>query len=66
MENTLFQVATFNADESKEEVLQGGLSFNEAKVIALKLWESNKFHGVEILDEDIDNMEPIVWIKSKH
>lgn len=63
MENELFEVATFeDFDDSDAVTVEGGLSFEEAKKLAKKLFESGKHYGVEIIDQDPDNMEPIVWI----
>ena len=61
-----FEVATFeDFDDSDATVIQGGLSFEDAKKLANEIWKSGEHYGVEIIDCDPDNMEPIVWIKSK-
>jgi hypothetical protein len=61
-----FSVATFESDEMDAEVVEGGLSWEKAKKMAEKLWKSNEYYGVEIIDDDPNNMESIVWIKSKY
>jgi len=61
-----FSVATFQSDDSTEEVVEGGLSYDHALSLAKKLWGSGKHYGVEIIDDDPDNMESIVWIKSSY
>jgi hypothetical protein len=63
--NESFSVATFESDEI-EEVVEGGLSYDDALLLAKKLWDSGKYYGVEVIDDDPNNMESIVWIKSKY
>ena len=60
-----FSVAIFDYDDDREEVIEGGLSWEEAKILAQKLWSSNKYYGVEVIDDCPNNMDPIVWIKCK-
>jgi len=66
MENEKFEVAVFDDfDDTDAVVIEGGLSFSDAKDLATKLFESGEHYGVEIIDCDPDNMEPIVWIAVK-
>lgn len=61
-----FEVATFDSeDDSKIDVVEGGLTYKAAEEMAKKLWESGEYFGVEVIDQDPNNMEPIVWIESK-
>ena len=66
MKSQLFDVAVFDSlDDSNAEVLHGSLTWDEALALANSLWESKEYFGVEIIHTDDDNMEPIVWIRSK-
>lgn len=60
-----FEVATFDSDTATAEVLEGGLSFDEAVIKANKIWEEGKEYGVMVVSQDSDNIEPIQWIKTK-
>ena len=62
-----FEVAVFdNFDDSNCDVIEGGLSYADALKMATQLWESGKYYGVEIIDQNPENMEPIVWVESKY
>ena len=61
-----FDVAVFDSeDDSNAEVIEGSLPWDKASKLAQKLFDSGKYYGVEIIDCDEDNMEPIVWIETK-
>jgi hypothetical protein len=67
VDNEKFEVATFDSfDDSNAAVVEGGLSFEKAEKMANELWSSGKYYGVEIISSDPDNLEPIVWIRSKN
>lgn len=67
MNNETFTVATFDSiDDSKIDVVEGNLQYDEAKLLADKIWSENKHFGVEIIDNDPNNMEPIVFCISKN
>jgi hypothetical protein len=60
-----FSVAVFESeDDSNAEVIEGGLPWEDALDLATELHQSGLHYGVEIIDDDPDNMEPIVWIKT--
>jgi len=62
-----YEVATFDSlGDSNATVVEGGLSYETAEKMAKELWTSGKYYGVEIIDSNPDNMEPIVWVKSKY
>ena len=62
----VFDVAVFDSeDDSNAEVIEGSLPWDKASKLAKKLFDSGKYYGVEIIDCDPDNMEPIVWIETK-
>ena len=62
-----FEVAVFhNFNDSNCDVIEGGLSYDDALKMATQLWESGKYYGVEIIDQNPENMEPIVWVESKY
>ena len=62
----VFDVAVFDSeDDSNAEVIEGSLPWDKASKLAQKLYDSGKYYGVEIIDCDPDNMEPIVWIETK-
>lgn len=62
----LFDVAVFDSvDDSKVDIINGSLSWDESFDLANTLFNSDKYYGVEIIDCDPDNMEPIVWIKTR-
>ena len=62
----VFDVAVFDSeDDSKTEVIKGSISWGEAFDLANLLFSSGKHYGVEIIDCAPDNMEPIVWIKTR-
>lgn len=66
MSDVTFTVATFDSiDDSKIDVVEGNLQYDEAKALADKIWSTNKYFGVEIIDNDQNNMEPIVFCISK-
>ena len=65
MQEQTFSVATFEGIEEQEQIIEGSLSYQDALTLATKLWESQNHFGVEIIDDDPNNMESIVWIKSK-
>ena len=61
-----FDVAVFDSDDdSNAEVIEGSISWDEAFDLANTLFDSGKHYGVEIIDCDPNNMESIVWIKTK-
>ena len=62
----LFEVSTFEDDDAEAIVVEGNLEFEEAMKMAEDLWATGKEYGVQIISLDPDNMEPIVWIKSKY
>jgi len=63
-EDTTYSVATFDSeDDSNAKVIEGGLPWAEALELAQSTLASGKYYGVEIIDDDPDNMEPIVWIE---
>ena len=62
----MFDVAVFDSeDDSNADVIEGSLPWDKASKLAQKLFASGKYYGVEIIDCDPDNMEPIVWIETK-
>jgi uncharacterized surface protein with fasciclin (FAS1) repeats len=58
-----YSVATFENSDCDCVVVEGNLNFDEAKLIAQNLLKTN--YGVYIIDEDVDNMEPIVLTFTK-
>lgn len=66
MRQQTFLVATFEGIEEQEQIVEGSLPYEEALKLATRLWESQKHFGVEIIDDDSNNIESIVWIKSKN
>jgi len=64
-ENERFSVAVFESeDDSNAEVIEGGLQWEDALDLASEIHKAGNHYGVEIIDDDPDNMEPIVWIKT--
>ena len=64
-ENERFSVAVFESeDDSNAEVIEGGLLWEDALDLAAEIHQSGNHYGVEIIDDDPNNMEPIVWIKT--
>jgi hypothetical protein len=62
----VFEVAVFDSfDDSGAIVMEGGLSYDNALEKATNLFETGEHYGVEIIDQDPNNMEPIVWIMTK-
>ena len=60
-----FSVAVFESeDDSNVQVIEGGLPWDRALALANELLDSGKHYGVEIIDDDPDNMESIVWIET--
>ena len=60
-----FSVAVFESeDDSNAQVIEGGLPWDRALALANELLNSGKHYGVEILDDDPNNMESIVWIET--
>ena len=60
-----FSVAVFESeDDSNVQVIEGGLPWDRALALANELLDSGKHYGVEILDDDPNNMESIVWIET--
>jgi|LauGreDrversion4_2_1035121.scaffolds.fasta_scaffold40431_8 hypothetical protein len=62
----LFEVSTFDEADEESYVIEGDLVFDEAKKMAEDLWSTGNEYGVQIISLDPENMEPIVWIKSKY
>jgi len=61
-----FEVITFDDEnDSNEQVVEGDLLWKDALIMAEKIHSEGKFYGVEIVDTDPDNMESIVWVKTK-
>jgi hypothetical protein len=66
MENEKFEVAVFDSfDDSVAIVIEGGLSYDDALEKATNIFETGEHYGVEIIDQDANNMEPIVWIMTR-
>jgi hypothetical protein len=66
MENEQFEVAVFDSfDDSVAIVIEGGLSYDDALEKATNIFETGEHYGVEIIDQDANNMEPIVWIMTR-
>ena len=60
-----FSVATFELeDDSNAEILEGGLSWEEAVELAEDIFKTGDHYGVEIIDDDPNNTDPIAWIKT--
>ena len=57
-----YAVAVFNSIDDESQVIEGGLSYEDAKNLFEELLKTN--YGVEIIDENPDNMEPIILIKT--
>ena len=62
-DNKSYLVATIANTDCESVPVEGGLTFEEANKKADELLKDN--FGVEILDEDPDNMEPIVLVKTQ-
>lgn len=63
----LFDVVTFSSfDDSKVDLVRSTLPFERAVTLAGILWDTGEFFGVQVIDRNIDNMEPIVWVQSKY
>jgi hypothetical protein len=63
-ENERFSVAVFESeDDTNAEVIEGGLPWDDALDLAFEIHQSGLHYGVEIIDEDPANMEPIVWLR---
>lgn len=62
MKTQTYLVATFKSIDDESEAIKGGLSYEEAKILFDELLKKN--YGVEIIDEDPDNTEPIILIKT--
>lgn len=61
-----FDVVTFDQfDDSHTVCVEGALPWNKALKLAEELFSTGKYYGVEIIVCDPNNMEPIVWIKTK-
>lgn len=66
MKSNRFEVVVFDSeDDSRAETMASDLSWPEALELAELTFASGKCYGVEIIDLDPDNMEPIVWIKTQ-
>jgi len=66
MENEKFEIAVFDSfDDSVAITIEGDLSYEDALEKATNLFETGDHYGVEIIDQDPDNMEPIVWIMTR-
>jgi hypothetical protein len=64
-ENERFSVAVFESeDDSNAEIIEGGLPWEDALDLASEIHKAGNHYGVEIIDDDPNNMEPIVWIKT--
>ena len=60
-----FSVAVFESkDDSNVQVIEGGLPWDRALALANELLDSGKHYGVEIIDDDPNNTDPITWIKT--
>ena len=57
-----YSVATFENLGGESIVFESGLTFEQAETLAETLLK-NSF-GVEIIDDDVDSMEPIVLVKT--
>ncbi len=63
-ENERFSVAVFESeDDSNAEIIEGGLPWDDAMDLAFEIHQSGLHYGVEIIDDNPDNMEPIVWLR---
>lgn len=58
-----YSVATFENSDCECVVFEGGLNFEEAKLVAQNLLKTN--YGVYVIDDNVDNMEPIVLVLTK-
>ena len=58
-----YSVAVFDGPFEESIVIEGGLSYEKAESIFEELLKTN--YGVEIIDDDPDNMEPIVLFKTQ-
>lgn len=63
MEN-LFEVCTFDSLEDAAQCIEGGLSYLQAEELAVRLFSSGQYFGVEIISLDPEDLEPIVWVRS--
>jgi len=64
-ENERFSVAVFESeDDSNAEIIEGGLPWEDALDLASGIHKAGNHYGVEIIDDDPNNTEPIVWIKT--
>lgn len=62
-DNKKYLVATIESTDCESIPIEGGLTFEEANKRADELLKDH--FGVEIIDEDPDNMEPIVLVKTQ-
>ena len=63
-DNKTYLVATIESSDCESIPVEGGLSFEAAEKMANELVKEH--YGVEIIDEDPDNMEPIVLVKTQN
>lgn len=60
-----FSVATFKMEgDSNAEILEGGLPWREAIELAEDIFKTGDHYGVEIIDDDPNNTDPLAWIKT--
>lgn len=62
MNTKTYSVATFKSIDDEGEVIEGNLSYENAKILCDELLKTN--YGVEIIDEDFYSIEPIVLVKT--
>ena len=63
-ENERFSVAVFESeDDSNAEIIEGGLPWEDALDLASEIHKAGNHYGVEIIDDDPNNTEPIVWLR---
>jgi hypothetical protein len=57
-------VAVFESeDDSNAEIIEGGLPWEDALDLASEIHKAGNHYGVEIIDDDPNNTEPIVWLR---
>lgn len=62
MKTETYLVCTFDSIDSESFPVEGNLTYEEAEKLSNKLL--NDYYGVEIVDENSDNMEPIILVKT--
>lgn len=62
-DNKTYLVATIDSSDCQSVPVEGGLTYEAALKLTDELLK--EYYGVEIIDEDPDNMEPIILVKTQ-